>query len=602
MKESADSLDRLDGSTYPPALTGMRGSHAGSFDAAHAIRDGERFSLDDLPVEEAYDLVVAGAGISGLAAAWFYRRRRPDDTILILDNHDDFGGHARRNEFVVGGRLLIGYGGSESLQSPGSLYGDVAIELLTTLGVDVHRFEQAFDSTLYPSLGLSRAVFFTREAFGVDTLVAGDPMRMVADDVPPDRMNARSLHEFVADFPLSAEAKEGLEELFTSQWDPLKNLSRRDKTAYLGKLSYRAYLVRWWDLSDEAANTFQGRPLDFFARGIDGISALEAMETGYPGFAGVGVEPSAEAAAVMTEPYIHHFPDGNASIARLMVRALIPAVASGRTMEDVVTARFDYEKLDELGAPTRLRLRGTVVYVRNRDAGVDIGYVRAGSLHRIRARRCVLAGYHMMIPSIMPELTAPQRKALRRNVKAPIVYVNAAVRDWKPWVRLGVHEITNPMGFFSRVKLDYPVSLGAYRCSRLPEEPILLHLVHVPAVSDLGMSAREEFRAAREILYAMTLEDFEAKVRDELTRMLGPGGFDADRDIAAITVNRWGHGYSYGGDPLFDRQTEGPRPFEIARARLGRVAFANSDAAWSAYAHIAIEQGHRAVGELLEGG
>src|SRR3954469_25573927 len=111
---------------YPPALTGLRGSTEDAYAAGHAIRDGARFDVSRLPVEEEVDLVVVGAGISGLAAAWFFRRERPDASILVLDNHDDFGGHARRNEFVVGDRLLIGFGRSESLQSPRTLYGPAA--------------------------------------------------------------------------------------------------------------------------------------------------------------------------------------------------------------------------------------------------------------------------------------------------------------------------------------------------------------------------------------------------------------------------------------------------------------------------------------------
>jgi spermidine dehydrogenase len=540
-----------------------------------------------------------GAGISGLAAAWFYRQRRPNDTILLLDNHDDFGGHAKRNEILVGDRLLLGYGGSEALQSPNALYSEVARGLLRSLGVEIERFETAFDRDLYPSLGLSRGVFFTREAFGVDTLVSGDPMRMVADDIPADRMNERTASDFIADFPLSARSKAALVELYTSGRDRLSDLHHDGKISLLKTISYRDYIQKFWDLDEEAANTFQGRSHDFFAMGIDRVSAFEAMETGYPGFAGLDLPMDPRAAAEMDEPYIYHFPDGNASLARFMVRSLIPAVAPGETMEDIVTARFDYGALDDSGWKTRMRLESTAVHVRNADAGVDLGYVRAGRLHRVRAGRCVLAGYNMMIPDIMPELPLAQRRALWKNVKAPIVYVKVAVRDWHPWVRLGVHEITNPMGFFSRVKLDYPVSLGTYRCPRTPDEPMLLHLVHVPAQPG-GGTARERFRAGREALLAMTFEDFEVRIRDELGRMLGPGGFDAGRDIAGVIVNRWGHGYSYSGDPLLDERSATPAPYEIARVRAGRVTIANSDSGWTPFAHAAIDQAHRAVGELLD--
>ena len=589
----------IDGSTYPPERTGMRGSHPGSFDVAHEIRDGRRFSVADLHVDETVDLVVVGAGISGLAAAWFVRQERPQASILILDNHDDFGGHAKRNEFTVDGRFLIGYGGSESLQSPEALYGPAAKGLLRELGIDYHRFSEFFDTDLYPSLGLSRGVFFSREAFGIDRLVTGDPMRMVADDIPSDRMNERSPQAFIADYPVAPEAKAQLIELYTSGRDPLPDLSVAEKTEHLSHTSYRDFLTRSWGLDDVAADTFQGRSHDFFAIGIDGISAFEAMETGYPGFEGLGPASHPTALAEMEEPYIYHFPDGNASIARSIVRSLIPSVAPGHSMDDIVTARFDYGALDLPAGPTRLRLQSTVVHVRNRDGGVDVGYVREGRLHHVRADRAILAGYHMMVPYLMPELPEPQQESLHGNVKAPIAYIKVAVRNWRPWVRLGVHEITNPMGFYSRLKLDYPVSIGSYRCPRRPDEPMVLHLVHVPVVPMQGLGLREERRAARQGMYDTTFEVFEEQARSELTRMLGAGGFHADRDIAGITVNRWGHGYSHSPSTLFDADVDGPQPYEIARARCGQVSFANADAAWAPFAHAAIEQAHRAATESL---
>src|SRR5437588_7126903 len=215
----------------------MRGGHPGAFDVAHRIRDGERFEIGDLPIEETCELVVVGAGISGLAASWFFRDRRPEDTILILDNHDDFGGHAKRNEFRVGERLLLGYGGSEAMQSPNALYGPAAKGLLTSLGVDYHRFERYFDRDLYPSLGLSRGVFFTREAFGEDRRVTGHPVRMVAADSPPDRTNERPIAEFIADFPIAEASKAQLVDLFTSSRDVLEGRSPEDKVHVLEKTS-----------------------------------------------------------------------------------------------------------------------------------------------------------------------------------------------------------------------------------------------------------------------------------------------------------------------------------------------------------------------------
>lgn len=582
----------------PPTAGGGAGepdSHA----VAHALRDGRRYDLDRVAASEQADLVVVGAGISGLAAATYWRQRRPRARILILDNDADFGGHARRNEFRVGDRLLLSYGGSESLQSPATLWSKEARAFIADLGVDLARFDTAFDRTLYPSLGLSRGVFFTREAFGIDRLVTGDPLRMVADDISAERMNARAIEAFVGDFPLPEGSRAKLVEVFTSTRDPLAGKTIEEKEAYLERISYRDWLIRHWHLDETAADVFYGRPLDFFAVGTDAVSAREAFDTGYPGFLGVGIARDADAAKEMDEPYIHHFPDGNASLARLMVRKLVPGVAPGTTMDDLVTAPFDYGRLDRPRAPTRLRLDSTVVVVRNRGGAVDVGYVRAGTFVRVRAAQAILAGYHMMVPYLMPTLTPRQREAQAANVKAPLVYVKVVVRNWQAWVARGVHEVSNPMGFYSRVKLDYPVSLGDYRFPRDPDEPMVLHLVHVPVARGAGVDLRTRLRAARTALYAMPFATFEARARDELTRIVGPGGFDADRDIVAITVNRWGHGYSYAGSSLDGDDGDGGKVPALARRRVGRVAFANADAAWDPYAHTAIDEARRAVEELL---
>ncbi|HEY8509894.1 MAG TPA: FAD/NAD(P)-binding protein, partial [Steroidobacteraceae bacterium] len=344
---------------YPPGRTGgWGGGIPESYEVAHAVREGRRYAVEKEPVEENLDLLVVGAGISGLAAAYFFREKRPDARILILDSHEDFGGHARRNEFNVDGRLLISYGGSESIQSPRSEWSREASGLLRSLGVDVDRFETAFHRGLYPDLGLSRGLFFTREAFGVDKLVRGDPMRMVADDIRPDQLNARPIEDFIADYPLDEDQKSKLVALFKEPRDVLAGLSVRQKEEALAKISYRDYLKRYWGLSDAAVSSFQDRSMDFFALGIDLLPAFNAMETGHPGFQGLGLQRGA--AAEMDDPYIYHFPDGNASIARLLVRSLIPGVAPGKGMEDIVTARFDYSRLDTPSAKVRIRLNSTV--------------------------------------------------------------------------------------------------------------------------------------------------------------------------------------------------------------------------------------------------
>jgi len=579
---------------YPPALTGLRGQHPGSYEVAHAQAwRGKVFALEGLPVEEEYDLVVVGGGISGLAAAFFYRRAAgPSARILVLDNHDDFGGHAKRNEFTFDGRLVIGYAGSESIDSPMTQYSEAANGLLRELGVGIGRFETAFERTLYSSLGLSRAVFFARETFGRDVLVPGEPPGGGIDDASRRIANGKPLSEFVAAFPISSASKAQLLALYDRGHDPLGGKTAQEKLETLKRTSYRDYLVRVCGCSEEVANCFQGRTLGFFGLGCDAVPAADARELGYPGFDGLGL-PGRSA----REPYIYHFPDGNASLARLLVRSLVPEVAPGQTMDDVVLARFDYDKLDRSGQGVRIRLESTCVDVRNTPESVLIGYVRAGVPHRVEAKHAVLACFHMVIPHIMLELPVAQREALARNVKTPLVYTNVLVRDWRPWVHLGVHDISAPMSFHSRAKLDFPVSLGGYHHARDPSEPMCLHLVHVPGAPNRGLDARTQFRIGQARLLDMTFADFEAKIRDELDRMLGGGGFTSARDIAAITVNRWPHGYGYVANSLYD-EDDYASVLERARQKASRVAIANSDAGGDAYAHLAIAEAARAVAEL----
>jgi spermidine dehydrogenase len=589
-----------DGRYYPPALTGLRGSHVGSFEVAHQMGwEKKAFDTDKLPITEDYDLVVVGGGLSGLSAAWFYREKHPKAKILILENHDDFGGHAKRNEFQAGGRLIIGYGGSEAFQSPNHLYSKEVNGLLKKLGVNIKRFETAFDRQFYPGLGLSRGVFFDKENFGEDKLVTGDPTPMVADDIAPDQLHARSISDFINDFPLPEADRQALIALHVAPKDYLPGKSAEEKAEYLAATSYRDFLLKDVGLSEGAVKYFQSRTNDFMALSIDAVASADAYSVGFPGFGGMNLAPiSEEAAAEMEEPYIYHFPDGNASLARLLVRSLIPAVAPGHTMDDIVLAPFDYAKLDQPKTPVRVRLNSTAVSVRNVGDGVHIGYSRGGQLAQVRGKRCILACYNMMIPYLLQDLPAEQAQALSQNVKYPLVYTKVVVRNWTSFQKLGVHEIYAATQPYSRIKLDYPVSMGGYEHPRDPTQPIGLHMVYVPTSPNSGMNGRDQARAGRGKLYGQTFEQLEAQLRDQLQRMLGPGGFNHQTDILAITVNRWSHGYATFSNSLFDDADESEKLKDLARKPLGHVSIANSDAAWSAYAHAAIDEAYRAVGEV----
>ena len=593
--------------SYPPSLTGLRGSHAGSFEVAHALRDGSFWATAGAPSDtgESYDLVVVGAGISGLAAAWYFRQAAgPSARILILDNHDDFGGHARRNEFRVGGRTLISYGGTFAIDSPAP-YSAAASALVAALGVEVSRWPRMFERGLYRGLGMSAAIFFDRETFGVDRLVqapAGiaEPGGATSGPGQPDPLAA-----FLAGAPLSELAGRDIGRLFKSPVDYLPGLDDRTKKARLARMSYADFLLLSAGCHPDVLPLFQARPHSLYGLGIDAVSGLDAWGLGLPGFIGMNLESTAgpgmglDARPGPRSPFLH-FPDGNATIARLLVQRLIPRAVPGRGADDVAVARVDYARLDRPG-PARLRLESTVVRARQASeaARVEVDYVRSGRLQRVRARNCVLACWSSVIPLLCPELPEAQREALAYATKVPIVYTNVVLRSWRSFHALRVSQAHCPGSFHTSVGLDLPVRVGSYRPPRRPEEPIVVQMMRTPCRP--GLPAREQHRAGRQELFTTTFDTFEHNVRGQLTRMLGAGGFDATRDILALTVNRWPHGYAYQYSSLWDPFwiDGGPLPCVAARQPFGRIAIANADAAAYAYTDAAIDQAHRAVGELV---
>jgi len=577
---------------YPPARMGMRGNHDGSFTFAHKLRDGDNpLSFgDDIDTHESYDLVVVGGGISGLAAAYFFRHKAGNSArILILDNHDDFGGHAKRNEFQAAGRLTLSYGGTQSIESPGN-YSKEAKALIKQIGVDTQKFYKAYDQRLYAHLGT--AAFFDKATFGEDRLVTG--------------MNSIGWPEFLAKAPLSDLSRKDIARVYTERVDYLHGMSREEKIAKLKTLSYSDYLTQYCKLTTEALPFFQTFTHDLFCVGIEAVPAYACYQEGddygsftYAGFDGLDL-PERE----KEEPYIFHFPDGNASVARLLIRYLIPSAMPGSTMEDVVTSKADYAQLDRAENPIRVRLNSTVVNVQHSrppsvsEKTVQIAYMRGGKMQRVTGKKCVLACYNVMIPYLCPELPEAQKEALSYLVKAPLVYTHVAINNWTSFSKLGIRQIVAPASYHTYTALDFPVSLGKYQFPSKPEEPAVLFMLRTPCKP--GLPVRDQNRAGRAELMQTPYAKFERNIREQLAAMLGGAGFDPARDIAGITVNRWAHGYAYTPFELnLPDWKDGHQPWVIGRQPFGNITIANSDAGASAYTDTAIDQAFRAVNEVF---
>ena len=584
---------------YPPILTGLRGSHPGSFENAHALRDGRK-PEPGVDIEELYDLVVVGGGISGLSAAYFYRAQTTKGArILILDNHDDFGGHAKRNEFHIGGRTLLLNGGTLEIGSPRP-YDAAAAGLIKELGIDVAALRKKVQHPkFYSEHGLQRGLFFDKETFGADKLVVGVGV------IPAAKL--------LVDSPFSAQARQDYARLNEGSVDYMPGLSSDEKKHRLAKISYRDFLRDVVKVDPAVIAFYQPRSHGEWAVGIDAVSALDVWAFDFPGFQGMklapgaiaqmGYTPSGYASTGGSETL--HFPDGNATIARLLVRSLLPDAVPGSTAQDIVMARVDYGRLDRPGSPIRLRLNSTAVRAVNvgdpaSSREVAVTYIRDGKTFNVRARNCVLAGYNAMIPYLCPELPEKQKEALHEAVKSPLVYTSVALRNWQSFKKLGIHEVYAPGAYHSGFGLNSQVDIGDYRSPTSPDDPILIRMLRVPARP--GLTEHEQNKVGRAELLATSFATFERNIRDQLARTLGEGGFDPARDIEAITVNRWPHGYAAEFNPLFEPLLPlEQQPQVIARAKFGRIAIANSDAGAAAYTDSAMDQAHRAVGELLRG-
>lgn len=588
---------------YPPGLQGLRGQNDEALQHAHALRDGASVGAPN-DTREAYDLVIVGAGLSGLSAAYFYRKEMPSARVLILDNHDDFGGHARRNHFNVDGREVIAWGGTYTILDVAS-WSNSGRQLLQEVGIDYPAFEAdaKANPAPYRNLGMGTACFFDRETYGRDRLVMGFPE--FAGFAPAARSG--SWEEFLAKAPVSRRLREDLLKIYTETRDYMPGVSREEKIARLQKMSYEDYLTKVVGVQADAIKFIYH--LDFHnlnaGGGPDSYSAYSAWRRRKGGFKGMDLGEAPAATWTSDQSFSMHLPDGNGGLARLMVRWLIPEALPGRTMQDAYGQNVNYSMLDRPNNPVRIRLSSTVVNVRHngdpaRANDVQVSYIRNGQVYSVRAGGVVMACFNAMVPHLCPDLPQAQKEALHLSVRMPLTYTTVALRNWRAHAKLGVANIYFPSGLLTAAGLDSGTGVGPYKRAQTPDEPTFLNMWMWPLQPGTGLPWRDQFKAGRQRLLELKFEDFERDLRRNLGRALGAGDFDPARDIAGITVNRWGHGYAGSSNGLFDPDwSREEKPWVVGRKRFGRITIANSDAGATCLTPVAIDQAHRAVTEIL---
>ena len=587
---------------YPPAKTGLRGSHVGSFESAHAHAWTGKTWGKSIDLNEEYDLIVVGGGISGLTAAYAYQQKTSDPNvkILIIDNHDDFGGHAKRIEFTHDGKTYMGPGGSVMMETP--YFSEQSKKLLRDIGVSFERLEpgQVGDFRLR-AFDLNPSICFDKEKYGKAVTLT--------DDIQP--MNRKNkdgefnLVKHIPDMPIPEAAKKELHDFLTSTRDVFEDLSEVERKSALHSMSYNTFVTKYCGLSQDTAD-------HIFTRQSSALIGLTTECTplsqafhwaGLPGLHVMGDQGRKIQEEIDNMPPLegHYGPDGNAIITRNLVRQLVPAVTEAKTMEELTTARLNYAKLDDEESNVRIRLNSTVTSIKNVDKGsrVAVSYVRGDESYRVKAKHCIYAGWHMYLPHICPELPVEQQHALKANVKMPFISVGVFLRSGKPLLELGSGSFYFP-GRILHECLAYGRSLGDHKQGLNAEEPVIIYMIGGMVNPHSGLNPQDQHSQGQAELLSMEFEDYEVEVREQLASLFDSTSFNVREDIIGLTVNRWPHGYSRQYNSLFDPDyEEGERPHEIARKRFGRIAIANSDASYVALCNTAIDEGLRAVDDLV---
>ena len=571
---------------YPPALTGLRGSHPGSNEHAHSqalTKQTDWGPTTDL--KEEYDLVVVGGGLSGLSAAYFYQQEHGrDKKVLILDNHDDFGGHAKRNEHTIGRDTRISYGGSQSLVQPNHAH-EIVRNLLEDIGIDLDRFKTAYDTDFFKRHNLGAVTYFNKRIFGEDKVVK-HPYCNYPNYVEGLQGAKLSSKEAAQQAPLSDSGKKQLLRVLNGGLHTLK-VPKEELQNYTRTHFYFDYLKDTLGVNDPGVlRMARHSGLDWGSTGTELMSIATARSCGALGFAPVAVFDE-------DNPYIHHFPDGNAGVARALVKWLIPGVARGNNAEELVLAKFNYAKLDKSSNTARIRLNSTVVNVEHGDEprnsnDVSVNYINDNKSYQVHARDVVMACYNMIIPHIVSGLPEEQSAALKLQGKSPMQYTTVGLRNWRAMKALGIGVAMSPGNMHQAVLMDFPVSMGGYEYTRTPDDPCVIQMISCP-YGKFGEPRREQFREARYRMLGLQFKDYEHEIRSHLSGMFPSELFDFDRDVASISVNRWAHGYSNGGPGDSTR---------IGRQPFGRITIANSDSAPGSDAKTAMMMAHRAVNEL----
>jgi len=570
------------------------GNMASVVRVAHEMRDGKYADASSRAVDtgERYELVIVGGGFSGLGAA-YQCRKHGVGPCLILDNHPMFGGEAKRNEFLVKGRRLVGPQGSNDFLVPqrdgqGGWMMDVWHDLALPAALGDFRFQQWKPGVKPIAMPRDNYLFqFWNDQTPSHGFFFAQPdgaVRLVRD----------ALGAGLAETPWPDSFKRDFVRWRTAHWHPYTGT---ELDRWLDGMTYESYIVDQLKLDRAIARYVDPILAAAIGLGSDVISALGARSVYMPGFQ---TENQITASYELAEgnAAAASFPGGNDGIMRQLVKWLIPDAIDGtKSFADVQNGKVRFDVLDRGGSPLRLRLGATVVSVEQRGNEVTVTYVRDGRLEKVRAKHAVMAGGGWSTQHIVADLPDSHRTAFQDMVRAPMLVVNVALNQWRFLYDQRLSAASWRGGFGFSCNIRQTIATRSDDPPLDPDAPAVLTF-YVP-FSEPGTPLRSQAAAGRTKLLGTSYADYERAVREQLASLFGRGGFDPRRDIAGVVLNRWGHAYVCPAPGFYHGRDGRPAPSDVIRQPVGRLAFANSELRGHQNAPGAIAEGRRAVDQLV---
>ena len=568
--------------------------------AAHGIRDHrfEGLGASAQSTGETHDVVIVGGGFAGVVAACtFLKATNRQRTCLMLDNHPIIGGEAKRNEFLVRGQRLMGPQGSNGGGVPTSgVMGDIWKQLglpsqfeRATLSAERRSMEFPGDNYMYLLWGDN----FENHGYFFDT--------------PRPHWVTNPWGRNLENTPWPEDLRR---EFLRWRDEPLQPFDG-DETAlqrWLDSMTYDEYLTKYRKLHPDVGRWVDPIVASGIGLGADVLSANAPYYFSYPGFQGLSRAPRVGLASdnpghKLTGRRGFAFPGGNDARMRVLVKWLNPEVIDGSTFADIHNGAIRFEAMDRANAPCRMRAGATVVSVahdpeaRPGSEPATITYVKGGKLYSVRARTVIWAGACWSGKHAIQHLPTDYRTAMESFSRAPILVVNVALDNWRFLYKLGYSACSWRGGFGYTANMVAPVPIGDFGSRFDPDWPVVWTF-YVP-YNERGRSLVEQGKAARKKMFATSYREYEKQIRQQMVKLFGSAGFDSERDIAGIVLNRWGHAYVTAGPGFFFGRDGKPAPSDVLRRPLGRLTFAHSELSGHQNAGAAALEGTRAAEQVL---